>query len=505
MKLPHASKLLTAALLLAVASALYWLLPIRGQLLLVRQSWQQEQTWPQVQLQAGGLQPGQMATVVISDPTPWAYVKLLVNGREATLQGYESSREIGLGGPGRGSGAGVVWQWSYTFALPDGAGYDLAFYHSCDTGCRPWAAVSAGLPSAGPAPQAARQPTRLGVVFPNPARDWHGKQGWVVELTYAMPATEAYWGIDDLAQRVQPAVARGLRVLLRVDYAPGQSLPPAGDAIALDRYLGTMRRLARDARLAGVYGFIVGSGYNTAGANSLSPQQPVTPEWAARLLSGYGTEPGRSDNVLATVRAEQATARVLVGPVTPWSTDQDGAEQYTVDAPWLNYMNTLVAALDAAARANAAAGIPLMAPDGFALQAPGRPELAPGDGALEPQMELTLPQWPGAQAGFRVFEQWRDIVNSYETTAGAPLFISATNTYHPMLGAPPAENYPAGWLTTAAAEVAESPQVAALIWYMDHFPHDDQWDFFSLTEQRGQMAEAAAEFDRLLQAGAALP
>ena len=66
------------------------------------------------------------------------------------------------------------------------------------------------------------------------------------------------------------------------------------------------------------------------------------------------------------------------------------------------------------------------------------------------------------------------------------------------LGAPPAENYPAGWLTTALEVVNGSPQVAALIWYMDDFPHDDQWDFFSLTEQRGQMAEAAAEFEGLL-------
>ena len=491
MRLRHPRKLLVALLLVLGASALYWLLPIPGQILFVRDAWQQEQTWPQVRLDTGGLRPGQTATVVISDPTPWPYVMLLVDGREAPLQGYESSA------PGAGSGSSAVWQWTYTFPLPQATAYELAFYHDCDAGCRPWTTVTAG--SAAPRPERARLPTRLGVVFPHPARDWHGRQGWVVELTYATLAAEEHWGIDDLARRVQPAADHGLRVLVRVDYAQGQSLPPAGDSLALDRYLTYVRRLARDARLAGAYGFIVGSSYNTAGANSLAPAQPVTAQWAARVFSGYGAEAGRADNVLAVMRAENPAARVLVGPLTPWSEDQGGDRVYDVDAPWLNYMNTLVAALDEAARAHAAAGIPLMAPDGFALQAPGRPELAGAEPAREPQMDLALPAWPGAQAGFRIYEQWRDIVNAYPATAGLPLFISATNTYHPAVGAPPADNYPAGWLTTALHAVEQDPQVAALIWFMDDFAHDDQWDFFSLSERRGRLVEAAAEFDRLLQ------
>ncbi len=490
MRLPQPRKLLFAALIFAAASALYWLLPIQGQILLVRSSWQQEQTWPQVRLQTAGLRPGQEATVVISDPTPWPFVKLLVDGREATLRGYQSSRGAG--------DAAAVWQWTYTFILPDAAGYGLAFYHHCDTGCRPWTAVHAG---SSPPPQAAvaSLPTTLGVVFPNPGRDWHGRQGWVVELAYATLLDEPYWGIDDLARRVQPAAQQGLRVLLRVDYAPGQSLPPANDNLALDRYLGVMRRLLRDARLAGVYGYIAGSGYNSAAANSLAPQQPVTPQWAARLLSGYGLEAARQDNLLSIARAENPAARIFVGPVTPWNDDQDAAPAYAVDAPWLNYMNALVAALDQTARQRAAAGQPLMRPDGFALQAPGRPELAGDDGAQEPFRDLELPQWPGAQAGFRVYRQWRDIVNSHQTTAGLPLIISATNTYHPAQGTPPAENYAPGWLTAALQEIGHTPQVAALIWFIDDFAHDDQWDYFSLTEQRGQMAAANAEFNRLLQ------
>lgn len=478
------------------ASALYWLLPIRGQILFVRQDWQQEQTWPQVRLENGeggtSLRPGETAAVLISDPRPWPYVKLLVEGREAALQGYRSTTTAGTDD--------AIWQWTYTFPLPQTPGYELAFYHNCDSGCRPWTTVSVGA-QATPPSQPSLLPTKLGVVFANPARQWHGRQGWVVELTYATLAEEEYWGIDDLADRVQDAAARGLRVLVRVDYAQGQSLPPDGDSIALDRTLDYLRRLARDARLDGVYGYLIGSGFNTAGGNSLAPEQPTTPQWVARVFNGYGTEPRRMDHVLAVLRAENSAARALVGPVTPWNEDQNGERAYEVDAPWLNYMNSLVAALDEAARAHAEAGVPLMAPDGFALQAPGRPELAGEDGSREPHLDLTLPEWPGAQAGFRIYEQWRDIVNAYPTTRGLPLFISATNTYHPAVGTPPAENYPSGWLATALEVANEDPQVAALIWFMDSFVHDDQWDFFSLSEQRGQMVQAAEEFDALLRPG----
>jgi len=486
MRLPYPRKLLVVFLLFAAASIFYWLLPIPGQLLIVRDRWQQEQTWPQVRLAADGLRPGETATVVISDPAPWPYVKLFVAGREATLQGYENNGPEG------------VWQWTYTFPVPGAGGYELAFYHNCDGGCRSWTTVTVGLADAGQ-PPSHLIPTRLGVVFPNPARDWHGRQAWAVELTYATLAEEAYWGIDDLAVRAQTGVVQGLRVLVRVDYAPGQSLPPAGDAIALDRYLGYVRRLARDARLAGVYGYIIGSGANSAGSNSLAPERPVTPEWYARVFNGYDTEPGRIDNVLAVVRSENPMAQVLVGPITPWNEDQNGRRPYAVDAPWLNYMNTLVAALDTAARIRAQAGVPLMAPDGFAVQAPGRPELVDGDGGREPRLDLALPEWEGAQAGFRVYEQWQGIVNRYRHTAGLPLYITAANTYHPAEGATPSENYPAGWLTTALEVVNEEPQIAALIWFIDAFPHDDQWDFFSLTERRGQMAVAEEEFDSLLQ------
>ena len=46
--------------------------------------------------------------------------------------------------------------------------------------------------------------------------------------------------------------------------------------------------------------------------------------------------------------------------------------------------------------------------------------------------------------------------------------------------------------------VNEEPQVAALVWFLDEFPHGDQWDWFSLSERPGRLVDAAEEFDRLL-------
>ena len=87
---------------------------------------------------------------------------------------------------------------------------------------------------------------------------------------------------------------------------------------------GLGQRLARDERLQDVYGYFLGSGYNSLDNNSLAPAHAVTPEWYARLFNGYGEVTAHADNAVQVMRAENPHARVLVGPVQPWNTDQDG-------------------------------------------------------------------------------------------------------------------------------------------------------------------------------------
>jgi hypothetical protein len=148
-----------------------------------------------------------------------------------------------------------------------------------------------------------------------------------------------------------------------------------------------------------------------------------------------------------------------------------------------------------------AVGLSDTAPDGFAIQAFRRvdtPSFTPDQRAQEPFLEIHLPEWVEGQAGFRVYEDWLAIINRYSHTVGKPVYINAANTFDPLIGAQPAENYPAGWLTNALQAINAEPQIVALCWFIDDFPHDDQWQMFSLIQPRTLLLDAAEEFEMLL-------
>jgi hypothetical protein len=96
-----------------------------------------------------------------------------------------------------------------------------------------------------------------------------------------------------------------------------------------------------------------------------------------------------------------------------------------------------------------------------------------------------------------VYRDWLTSINRYASTQGLPVYSTATNTYTPDTQIEPAQNYVAGWLTTALAEIEAQPQVQALCWYID-LPYD-KWANYSLKAQLGQLKAAASEFDQLLQ------
>lgn len=430
-------------------------------------------------------QPGQRLTARVRDTVPWGHVQLTINGQAAEWGGYETQPD-----------GSWVWTWYLTAATPLD---NIAFYHDCDAGCLLRSQWDVGPQRA---PPVIPQPTKLGVVFPDPARDWHGRAGWGVELTYAMRPNDPFWGIDAVAARTHAALAQGMRVLVRVDYDQGQTLPPENDPVALESYLHYLSRLARDDRLAGVYGYIIGSGYNTLGANQQTGQ-PASARWVARLFNGYSTPPDQADNVVQRVRPLNPQVQLLVGPVRPWSFDSAGLTPDSV-APWLAYMEALVAALDEGTRLRLAQGVTQAGPDGFALHVPGNPPAAALAGhltAVEPMLSLPRPAWGGAEAGFGVYREWLAIINRYPTTQNLPAYITSTNTLGPDSEAAPADTYPAGWLTTAVAVVNREPQIRALCWFIDRdLSGDARWIAFSLHEGQGRLADAAAEFDALLQA-----
>jgi len=478
-------KIALGFVLLVLLLGAYWLVPISGQVIVMPSDTSAALLWPQMRLDPPSSISGQTTKVSVTDVVPWTYVLLTVNGQ--SLRPPEPTR------------AGATWTWQWMLAASDIRNATLVLYRDCQTGC-----IERGRMVVGTGAQTAPTtsvPIKLGVVFASPARDWRGRSGWDVELGYARLAEQTYWGVDDLAWRVQQATNKGLRVLVRVDLAQGQALPPGKDNLALTEYLQYVQRLARDGRLRGVYGYIIGSGFNALDSNSLAKDRPVTPQWYARVFDGAGENLAHGDNVVQTIRAENPFVKVLVGPLRAWNTDQNAEPRDAIDVPWLNYMNALVAALDDGARVKMNAGIPLAAPDGFAINAPARlnaPELN-GRPADEPRIDLQRSEWNGAQAGFRIYRDWLAIINAYPTTRGLPLFINSTNTFAPDEGIVPAQNYARGWLTSALDVVNQEPQVLALCWFIDEDRSgDSRWDYFSLTKRSGRMLDAAEEFDALL-------
>ncbi|MCB0078891.1 MAG: hypothetical protein KDD73_15880 [Anaerolineales bacterium] len=467
-------------LLLLLLLPLPWLLPLPNDSLTLLPP--DSGRGPLLALEPSAPTAGERVIATVQDDAPWPHVRLAVNGQPTDYGGHQAL-------------PGGQWRWRFEFEAPDRID-EIAFYHDCHTGClqRGWWPHQAGRIAA-----PTTIPTKLCTVFPDPARDWHGRSGWAVELSYATLADEPFWGVDDLAGRVRDAHQNGLRVLLRVDYSQAATVPATGDTVALTAFLDHLERLARDARLDGLYAIFIGSGYN----QTLADGSVVTAEWYARLFNGYGEPPDHNDNIVARLRAVDPGLRLLVGPVRPWADDQNGELPFAIDVPWLTYMNSLVSYLDESAQGRAARGFPLAAPDGFALHVPGNPNAPERGNAAphaEPSLEMPRGTWDSAQAGFGVYRNWLDIINQFETTRGLPAFITASNTFSGDESGVPAESYPAGWLTTALEVVDGETQLQSLCWFVDkERSGDGQWASFSLSGGQGKLIDAAEEFDALLQ------
>lgn len=461
------------------------LLPINGRVVITTADLPESDVWPRFGLEPSDQHDGEQYWITVHDIHPWSYVLLM------SAAGPLARDETWATGNG-------PWRWRWL--VPDDAALQrpLVFYHSCESGCRERGRTSFAANE--PQPEPNRVATKLGLVFPSPTRDWHGRAGWAVELTYLMHQEDQDFSVDGLATRVASHTAQGLRVIVRIAYAREQSLPPVGDEVAMRDYLEYCRRLARDERLRDVFAYVIGSGLNNPNENRLSRSGPLTPAWYARLFNGYGLPASRHDNVVETMRTHRATVRLLVGPVTPWLTTIDGEIPSELDQPWLNFFHTTLTYLATSAETKSRAGIPGVAPDGFALHVPGRLDAMPRSlpAAQEPITDLAHPEWGKAQAGFRVYKDWLTTINLQPLFHGLPAYITATNTYAPGESGLPAQNYAPGWLTKAFDEVLAEPQIQAFCWFVDE-PLGGVWTEFSLQNPVGRMHDAAAEFERLLQ------
>jgi len=96
----------------------------------------------------------------------------------------------------------------------------------------------------------------FGAMWLDPSRPRHGRQALSVELLYTDGGTAA---MDGLGQRVADLLDAGVKVLVRVDVRPGQTIPAEGDFEGKWFYADFFRQLAAHPQLSRVHGFIVGN------------------------------------------------------------------------------------------------------------------------------------------------------------------------------------------------------------------------------------------------------
>jgi hypothetical protein len=219
----QASSWLRALTVLGVVLALLIiLLPIDGHVVIFSESPAELAGWPRFSLDQSSGNEGAQRWLVVQDMQPWGHVKLM------SVAGSLTRDEAWAAGNG-------PWRWRWH--LPDDTVLQqpLVFYHSCETGCRERGRATFAADARQPEPE--RVATKLGVVFPSPERNWHGRAAWAVELTYVKHQDDKEFSIDGLAARVARDTAQGLKVIVRIGYARKQSLPPVDDEIALRDYL----------------------------------------------------------------------------------------------------------------------------------------------------------------------------------------------------------------------------------------------------------------------------
>lgn len=337
----------------------------------------------------------------------------------------------------------------------------------------------------------------IGAQWTNNGRNWAGKAGWDIELVYATNPSSGF-DLTTVGGRVQSAHAAGRNVLVRVDYAPGQSMPPEDNDADRTTYVNFLESVCKTPNYnQNAWGYIIGNEYNRTAENGGGT--PITPTWYARVFNGYNAPVGDTGNAYQFIKSYQPGAHVLVGPVGPYNSDagSDDGSHYTISMPWLDYFNEVCLNIHTGATNKG------LAVDGFAIHAYGRtgPDGTANGGANEPHNDVQGGGWAtGAWAGFTVYKNWRDIIDDQKFPS-APIWITETNTDQGTN--PPAQSnnsYPSGWYQQALGEISGAgARFWAVCWFVD-VDYGSGWTNDSLTDQTGKCAQANNDFNNALTA-----
>lgn len=310
----------------------------------------------------------------------------------------------------------------------------------------------------------------VGAQWAHPDRTTYGRPTCSVELVYA---SQGWAAVEALRPRLRALLAKG-DVWLRLDYAPGQSLPPDGDYVAKYDYAAFAGQLAADPDFGRVRGLIAGNEPNLRGENSMGATG-LPASWVMAVVAGSGLDP--SD--LATVY-DQVAGRVdvLLPAVAPWSADTDGTLDWyptpdgaTGTMPWHRYCATLYW------HAYNASRLPYLAVKG-AFHAYSNTVLCTALG-LDPAFEPTYldalrnPDWLNCHYGVRVYDELLQQASVQAGNATPPHVMTEWNSLVGRAGdwttdpAWPCNSYPGGLEQSVVQYVASKPNLMGFAVFVD--------------------------------------
>jgi len=237
----------------------------------------------------------------------------------------------------------------------------------------------------------------------------NGVPMYTVELFYA----NTYNGSNDI-EKMRRLTSKGYRVILRIDYRHGQTVPAEGDEEALAGFAERCRTIARDLR--GIVDlFVIGNEMD-------SPHEGAIPaRWYARVIGGAKAAGG----VYEAMKEANPEAVILAGALSAWPGFPEEAGSR------IRWFRTF---LDHAGRV-----------DGFALHAYSGWSYWDGSGGIED------PRFSDMTGLLSFREFMKEIYCEYGDSV--PVFITETNTYWTLNPKAPSgfsdENYRKGWLVEA--------------------------------------------------------
>lgn len=176
--------------------------------------------------------------------------------------------------------------------------------------------------------------SRVGSHWMHQDRVLYGNPSCDIELIYVKNSPPGF-DAESVRNRVKTIFKKGdVDIWLRLDWQPGQTLPPAGDTKALVEYTQMAANIAKDDILSTVAGIICGNEPNHKTEWRVS-EIPLTPRWVAKCVY---------EDTFQAVKKQSSDMLVIAPAVSVFTSDLTGSKLYlppddrVLLSPWERYM-----------------------------------------------------------------------------------------------------------------------------------------------------------------------